>query len=70
MEEGDDLLVGLLCGCAAESDGFEGPSYSCTIDIANILSPGIPGKTGDKPEAQASSVVVLQESASKRHSPQ
>ena len=54
-------------GSAAECDGPEDLPFARTVGNATHLAPELSGKVGDKPLAQASSVVVLRGSQSQRH---
>ena len=53
-------------GFAAEYDGLGGSPFARTIGNASHLAPGLHGKVGDRLQGQASSVIALLGSLSKR----
>ena len=67
--EGDQILCRVIAqvGSAIECDGLEDPPFARTIGNASHLAPELPGRAGDKLQAQASSVAALHGSLSKRH---
>src|SRR6266404_8227149 len=66
-EQSDSRQRHLPSGSGARCDELEDPRCTRTIGNASHLGPGLPGRVGDKLQAQASIVVVWHASPSKCH---